>query len=68
VAARLSRQQCWTPAENHLLGDVPAGRPVLLLAWLRHVAGNLAKSGRYASSPLWLRRNVRPVLRQVAGE
>jgi Ser/Thr protein kinase RdoA (MazF antagonist) len=68
VAARLGRRDCWTPDERKLLGDVPTGRGVLLLAWLRHVAGNLAKSDRYAASPLWLWRNVRPVLRQVAGD
>jgi Ser/Thr protein kinase RdoA (MazF antagonist) len=67
VTARLARRDCWTPAERRLLGDLPTGRGVLLLAWLRHVAGNLAKSDRYATSPLWLWRNVRPVLRQVAG-
>jgi Ser/Thr protein kinase RdoA (MazF antagonist) len=72
VAARLGAGRCWTPAESRLLagtadGDPGLGRALLLLAWLRHVAGNLAKSGRYARSPLWLRGNVRPVLRQVAG-
>jgi aminoglycoside phosphotransferase (APT) family kinase protein len=71
VAARLDAGRCWTPAEHRLLdsamdGDPMTGRTLLLLAWLRHVAGNLAKSDRYASSPLWSRRNVRPVLRQVA--
>ena len=71
VAARLRRERPWTNAEQRLLdsacGDDPAvGRAVLLLAWLRHVAGNLAKSDRYARSPLWARRNVRPVLRQAA--
>jgi aminoglycoside phosphotransferase len=72
VAARLGADRCWTPAESRLLestadGDPAVGRALLLLAWLRHVAGNLAKSSRYARSPLWLRNNVRPVLRQVAG-
>ena len=71
VAARLGRHECWTPAEKRLLGtaggSAETGRALLLLAWLRHVAGNLAKSGRYAASPLWSRRNIRPVLRQVAG-
>jgi Phosphotransferase enzyme family len=71
VAARLRAPRCWTPAESRLLGDPAdgdpaAGRALLLLTWLRHIAGNLAKSGRYARSPLWLHRNVRPVLRQVA--
>ncbi len=72
VAARLGRHECWTPAEKRLLGtaggSAETGRALLLLAWLRHVAGNLSKSGRYAASPLWPRRNIRPVLRQVAGE
>jgi Ser/Thr protein kinase RdoA (MazF antagonist) len=71
IAARLRHQQFWTPAESRLLGGatdvgLPAGRTLLLLAWLRHVGSNLAKSDRYASSPLWLRWNVVPVLRQVA--
>jgi hypothetical protein len=71
VAARLDGDRCWTPAESRLLdsfkdGDVVTGRTLLLLAWLRHVASNLAKSDRYANSALWWRRNVRPVLRLVA--
>lgn len=71
IAARLSRERFWTPAESRLLGGatnggLAAGRTLLLLAWLRHVASNLGKSDRYASSPLWLRWNVIPVLRQVA--
>lgn len=71
IAARLNSGQFWTPAETQLLSDVTdsdlaAGRTLLLLAWLRHVASNLGKSSRYASSPLWLRWNVIPVLRQVA--
>jgi Ser/Thr protein kinase RdoA (MazF antagonist) len=70
VAARLGADRCWTPAESRLLGladdgDLAAGRALLLLTWLRHVAGNLAKSDRYARSPLWPRYNVRPVLRRV---
>jgi aminoglycoside phosphotransferase (APT) family kinase protein len=71
IAARLDSERFWTPAERRLLdgatyGDLVTGRTLLLLAWLRHVASNLAKSDRYAKSPLWSRRNVVPVLRQVA--
>ena len=71
VADRLNRGQPWTTAEERVLADTTAGnlidgRTLLLLAWLRHVASNLAKSARYAESPLWSRRNVTPVLRQVA--
>lgn len=34
-----------------------------LLAWLRHIATNIAKSPRYAANPVWMRRNVHAVLR-----
>ncbi len=69
VAAGL--RQFWTPAESRLIGTVTDGDPVskralLLLAWLRHIAGNLEKSDRYADSLLWSRRNIAPVLRAVA--
>jgi hypothetical protein len=71
VADRLSRGRPWTPSEERVLadttvGDLIDGRTLLLMAWLRHVASNLAKSAQYAESPLWSRRNVVPVLRQVA--
>lgn len=69
VAAGL--HQFWTPAESRLIGTVTDGDPVskralLLLAWLRHIAGNLEKSDRYADSLVWCRRNIAPVLRAVA--
>ncbi len=41
-------------------------RTTVLLAWLHHVAGNLAKADRYARRRRWLRRNVHPVLSAVA--
>ncbi|MDR0343728.1 MAG: phosphotransferase [Nocardiopsaceae bacterium] len=68
VAARLGRGPCWQPAESRLLtarmyGNPVSGQALLLLAWLRHVADNLAKSGRYTTSPVWGRRNILPVLR-----
>jgi O-antigen/teichoic acid export membrane protein len=71
VAARLDRGPCWQPAESDLLatlahGDPISGKALLLLAWLRHVTDNLAKSDRYAASPVWSRRNIAPVLRCVA--
>lgn len=71
VAARLASGRFWTPAECRVLSDatdgsLPDGRTLLLLAWLRHVGSNLAKSERYANSPLWLHWNVGPVLRQAA--
>ena len=69
VAAGLG--QPWTATESSLIGTVTDGDPIskrvlLLLAWLRHVAGNLEKSDRYADSVLWSRRNIAPVLRAVA--
>jgi aminoglycoside phosphotransferase len=71
IADRLDRELPWTPAERLALGsvvddDLADGRTLLLLAWLRHVASNLGKSSRYAESPLWSRRTIIPVLRQVA--
>jgi O-antigen/teichoic acid export membrane protein len=70
VAARLDRGPCWQPAESSLVtsrayGDPINGQALLLLAWLRHVTDNLAKSDRYAASPVWSRRNIAPVLRRV---
>ncbi len=69
VAARLGGGSCWSPAESRLLaeysGDPVNGRALLLLVWLRHVADNAAKSGRYAGGTRWARRNVLPVLERV---
>ncbi|MGB6457893.1 MAG: aminoglycoside phosphotransferase family protein [Streptosporangiaceae bacterium] len=72
VASRLRSDQAWLPAENRLLaarscGDPISGRALLLLAWLRHITDNLAKSDRYADSPVWSRRNVTRVLRVIDG-
>jgi aminoglycoside phosphotransferase len=71
VAARLDREQCWTPAERRALATVAEdeltdGNTLLLLAWLRHIASNLEKSDTYAESPLWSHRAILPVLRQLA--
>jgi hypothetical protein len=40
-------------------------RPLLLLCWLRHVAGNLEKSTLYGRHSVWLRRNVHAVIEAV---
>ncbi len=37
-------------------------RPLVLLAWLQHVAANLEKSTRFAKHPYWLNRNIESVL------
>jgi thiamine kinase-like enzyme len=64
VAHRLRASTVWTPEEqNWIAADAQLPpRATLLLTWLRHVSGNLAKSDRYGRSGLWLRRAVRPVL------
>jgi O-antigen/teichoic acid export membrane protein/aminoglycoside phosphotransferase (APT) family kinase protein len=70
VAAGLNRS--WTIEESRLIGpvvDEPVTRRTLvLLAWLRHVASNLEKSDRYATSMLWAHRNISPVLRLMSSE
>ncbi|TQF73954.1 phosphotransferase [Rhodococcus spelaei] len=70
VADRLAAESCWSPAETLMLhssqpADPLPARALLLLSWLRHVTDNLSKSQRYTSSPIWMHRNVIPVLRQV---
>jgi O-antigen/teichoic acid export membrane protein len=70
VASRLDRGRCWQSAEADLLTSRAysaevSGETLLVLAWLRHVTDNLAKSDRYAASPVWVRRNVRPVLERM---
>ncbi len=70
VASRLDRGRCWQTAEADLLTSRAysaqvSGETLLMLAWLRHVTDNLAKSDRYAASPVWVRRNVAPVLDRV---
>jgi O-antigen/teichoic acid export membrane protein/aminoglycoside phosphotransferase len=42
-------------------------RAPILLAWLHHVSGNIAKSDRYPNSRFWVHRNIDPVLAAVAG-
>ena len=68
VVDRLRRDRAWSEEEARLLGtqEPETGRAYLLLGWLRHAAGNLGKSERYAASPVWLRRNVHPVLREAS--
>jgi Phosphotransferase enzyme family len=71
VTGRL-QGRCWSEAERSwLLGaqqeSEPLGEPlVLLMCWLGHVVSNLRKARAYSTSPIWLTRNVAPVLRQVA--
>ena len=56
------------------LAALPVVRPnphlgvdtVVLLAWLTHVAGGLARAVRNPLSPVWVLRNVRPVVARFA--
>lgn len=52
-------------AQAELPGDPIPLRPLLLLCWLRHVAGNLEKSTLYGRHSVWLRRNVHAVIDAV---
>jgi hypothetical protein len=52
-------------AQATLPGDPIPLRPLILLCWLRHVAGNLEKSTLYARHSVWLRRNVHAVIEAI---
>jgi O-antigen/teichoic acid export membrane protein len=60
----------WTEFEQALIDSACSGCPcgrvdsrtLVLLWWLRHVAGNLTKSTRYTPDGLWARWNIRVVL------
>lgn len=64
----------WTDDEQRILDDAQAGLPgeaidgraLVLLCWLRHVSGNLAKASAYATHERWRRGNVAPVAEAVA--
>ena len=71
VVRGLLEGEAWAPGELSLLqssdpaldADPAYARATLLLYWLRHLTSNLAQSNRYLHSPLWMTRNVEPVLR-----
>ena len=46
--------------------DATATRMIVLLAWLRHVQGNLMKADRYRRNRLWVAVNVDWVLHHFA--
>jgi Ser/Thr protein kinase RdoA (MazF antagonist) len=52
-------------AQAELPGEPIPLRSLILLAWLRHVAGNLEKSTLYGRHSVWLRRNVHAVIEAV---
>jgi O-antigen/teichoic acid export membrane protein len=64
----------WEPGEQAILdgagaglpGEAIDGRALVLLCWLRHVAGNLTKASCYATHGRWLRGNVAPVGEAIA--
>jgi hypothetical protein len=49
--------------QRNLGGDVLGPDLLTLLGWLQHVSHNLAKSPSYAANPVWVRRNLVPVVR-----
>jgi O-antigen/teichoic acid export membrane protein len=51
--------------QRNLGGDVLGTDVLTLLAWLQHVSHNLAKSPSYAANPVWVRRNLVPVVRDA---
>jgi aminoglycoside phosphotransferase (APT) family kinase protein/O-antigen/teichoic acid export membrane protein len=70
VVRECARGAPWTEFERDLIDSASSrlpgaqvdSRTLALLWWLRHVAGNLTKSTRYARSRFWARWNVLPVL------
>ncbi|MEV5437066.1 aminoglycoside phosphotransferase family protein [Streptomyces sp. NPDC052682] len=73
VVADVVRNAALLPEDRRLLAEAGAlpsddqgGTVLTLLAWLWHVAGNVAKSARYGRSHRWVAGNVVPVLSEVA--
>ena len=60
----------WTEEELAVLGSGPNrdldSSTLVLLAWLHHIAANLAKSSAYATNRVWLVRNVLSVAATLA--
>jgi O-antigen/teichoic acid export membrane protein len=48
--------------QRMLGGDVLDSRVLMVLGWLQHVAHNIEKSPQFAANPLWVRRNLVPVV------
>jgi aminoglycoside phosphotransferase (APT) family kinase protein len=48
--------------QRMLGGDVLDSRAVMVLGWLQHVAHNIEKSPQFAANPMWVRRNLVPVV------
>ncbi len=52
-------------AQRQLGGDVLDVGLLAVLGWLQHVSHNIAKSPSYAANPVWVRRNLVPVVRDA---
>lgn len=69
VIVDLRRHPGWRPYEQagaealRNCGCPLSDETLVLLTWLQQLAANLEKSTRYAHSPLWVHRNIDPVLR-----
>jgi aminoglycoside phosphotransferase (APT) family kinase protein len=74
VVSELAGGGSWTPHEQRILrrtapevlGDEELLAAALRLCWAQHVAANFDQSPAYATSSIWLRRNVRQVLESFA--
>jgi O-antigen/teichoic acid export membrane protein len=59
--------QLFARTQRMLGGDVLDSRVVMVLGWLMHVAHNIEKSPQFAANPLWVRRNLVPVVQAAPG-
>jgi aminoglycoside phosphotransferase (APT) family kinase protein len=57
--------QLFARTQRMLGSDVLDSRVVMVLGWLMHVAHNIEKSPQFAANPLWVRRNLVPVVQEA---
>ncbi|MFC4947696.1 phosphotransferase [Pseudonocardia sp. GCM10023141] len=63
--ARPTEHELLARAQRMLGGEVLDVGLLTLLGWLAHVAHNLRKSPTFAANPVWVRRNLVSVIREV---
>jgi O-antigen/teichoic acid export membrane protein/aminoglycoside phosphotransferase (APT) family kinase protein len=62
TGVRPDDHQLLARTQRMLGGDVLDSRIVMVLGWLQHVAHNIEKSPQFAANPMWVRRNLIPVV------
>jgi hypothetical protein len=62
---RPADHQLFARTQRMLGSDVLDSRVVMVLGWLMHVAHNIEKSPQFAANPLWVRRNLVPVVQEA---